>query len=116
MLPQLSLLVLRCYDVDESVAFYQALGLDFKAEKHGSGPEHFACQSDGFVFELYTAQEPNDAQSRLGFRVASLQAAAEALQSIGVPSQLKNSPWGTRLLTHDPDGRTVELSEPPAHQ
>lgn len=115
---QLSLLVLRCEDVEKSVAFYRAIGLDFKAEQHGTGPEHFACENAGFVLELYPLrnpkQDPNEVQcepARLGFRVTSLQNVAEKLQTLAVEAQLKDSFWGVHLLTRDPDGRVVELTE-----
>jgi len=36
----ISLVVLRCGDVATTRRFYEALGLVFQAERHGSAPEH----------------------------------------------------------------------------
>ena len=111
---KLSLLVLRCADLTASVAFYRALGLDFQEEQHGNGPQHFACEEDGFVFELYPSipfAATKDSQSRLGFRIASVESAQQNLKEIGIEATLKDSSWGARLILQDPDGRTVEIGE-----
>ena len=55
MIIALSLIVLRCSDVNASRRFYEALGLSFTTEKHGAGPEHYACRLGDLVLELYPA-------------------------------------------------------------
>lgn len=45
--------VLRTDDMDKLVSFFSDLGLTFKTEKHGSGPEHYACEKNGKVLEIY---------------------------------------------------------------
>ena len=109
---QLSLLVLRCADLAKSVAFYRALSFDFQLEQHGNGPEHFASENNGFVFELYPATtSSNDIHSRLGFRVTSLEDVAQNLQKLGIESTPKSSSWGVSVIVRDPDGRAIEVSE-----
>ena len=70
---KLSLLVIRCKDLELSKSFYQRLGLSFVKEKHGNGPTHYSCEHDGFVFELYpnNNEQPKD-NNRLGFKVLKL--------------------------------------------
>ena len=55
--PRPNLLVIRSADVEQAVKFYEALGLTFLKHRHGSGPEHFACEAEGFVFEIYPLGE-----------------------------------------------------------
>ena len=50
---RLNLVVLRARDAERHVSFYSGLGLDFVRHRHGSGPEHFACEDQGSVFEIY---------------------------------------------------------------
>ena len=49
---RLNLVVLRVADIERSAAFYRLLGLDFIKHAHGSGPTHYASESDGFVFDV----------------------------------------------------------------
>lgn len=49
----INLLVIRSPDIDRAVCFYEVLGLSFEKHAHGNGPLHYACESDGFVFEIY---------------------------------------------------------------
>jgi catechol 2,3-dioxygenase-like lactoylglutathione lyase family enzyme len=93
------------------MAFYRALGFDFQAEQHGSRPEHFACEKEDWVFELYPANEPSDIKSRLGFRVTSLEETIKNLRALGIKAVPQDSDWGIRAIVRDPDGRTVEISE-----
>jgi hypothetical protein len=45
----------------ECRTFYAGLGIDFRLEQHGSGPEHYAATlEDGTVFELYPAASQPD--------------------------------------------------------
>jgi catechol 2,3-dioxygenase-like lactoylglutathione lyase family enzyme len=53
----LDVVVLRSADMSAARAFYEAVGLTFVAEKHGSGPDHLAATlAGGVVLELYPAQ------------------------------------------------------------
>jgi lactoylglutathione lyase len=62
----LNLLVLRCKDVEATRRFYELLGAVFSKERHGKGPEHYACENSGFVLELYpTAAEPQPKNSSI---------------------------------------------------
>ena len=105
---KISLLVIRCKDIEASKHFYQLLGLSFTKEKHGSGPVHYSCECDGFVFELYPnkAGSPLD-NNRLGFNVSDL---ANVIKNIDVVDKYQSS-GKTTCIAIDPDGRKVEISE-----
>jgi catechol 2,3-dioxygenase-like lactoylglutathione lyase family enzyme len=102
MIQELSLLVLRCSDLAASRAFYEALGLEFRDEKHGTGPEHFSCRVGALVLELYPVSDPPSSLERLGFRVLDVESVTKAAVLAG--GRLERP--GVLL---DPDGRKVEL-------
>lgn len=89
-----NLVVLYTTRVEECVAFYAGLGLEFAREKHtDNGREHYAAQlADGGVLEVYpaTAAQVTGAL-RLGFVVDNAVL-----------------PPGRHLL-RDPDGRAVDV-------
>ncbi|MBS63402.1 VOC family protein [Salinisphaera sp.] len=105
---KLDLLVLRCRQLEPSRQFYESLGFRFAAEKHGTGPLHYAAVGDGFVFELYPASA-NEAvdNTRLGFGIEHIP------QSLAqVPETTTREFDGTRIyIVRDPDGRKIELRE-----
>ena len=103
MVEELSLLVIRCADLAVSKAFYEALSLEFREEKHGAGPAHFSCRIASLLFELYPASEPPSSLERLGFRVLDVEAATYAALLAGGRAERAG-------VLIDPDGRKVELS------
>ena len=109
----LNLVVLRSPDLAQAAAFYSRLGLQFTRHQHGSGPEHFAAELSGGVFELYplTADGPSTLGTRIGFSVPSLDTTIAALSDYpaAVISPPKDSEWGRRAVVADPDGHRVEL-------
>ncbi len=111
----LNLVVLKSKNLPLAAAFYTRLGLQFSQHRHGSGPEHFAAELPGGVFELYPL--PQDGAStlgtRIGFRVPSVDDALAALSEspAAVITPAKNSEWGRRAVVADPDGHRVELVE-----
>lgn len=46
--------VIRSSKPDFLMAFFTRFGLTFKREKHGTGPEHWACQVGEAVLEIYS--------------------------------------------------------------
>src|SRR5688500_11494313 len=112
--PRLNLIALRVADIDRAAGFYGALGLQFLKHAHGTGPQHYACESEGFVFELYasTSDQPISASARIGFMVDDVDEAAArlgAIEGARIVSAPKDSPWGRRAVVADPDGHRVEL-------
>ncbi|WP_193215155.1 VOC family protein [Luteolibacter marinus] len=111
-----NLTVIRCADIDVSVAFYRLIGLNFEKHRHGSGLEHFAAFDGTWTFELYPASPryPDSSSARIGFAVDSCDDAAEQLRGAGfvIETAPANSPWGRRAVALDPDGHRVELSSP----
>ena len=82
---KLSLLVLRCENLENSKKFYEGLGLIFRREKHGKGPEHYSAEYDGVVFELYPVKEGLSMDNtRLGFKLAHLE---QVIETVNIVSQ-----------------------------
>ncbi len=110
-----NLLVIRVSDLTAARNFYETLGIEFRMEKHGSGPEHFTYAKDGFVFEVYPRRSASDSTSaaRIGFSVPSLGSILTKLAAIGaeVVAEARESEWGWRAVVRDLDGHTVELLE-----
>lgn len=109
----LNLIVLRSPDISRVVAFYTRLGLKFSRHRHGNGPEHFAAELPGGVFEFYPLL-PNSEPTlgtRIGFSVPSVDAALAALSDYpdAVLTPAKDSEWGRRAVISDPDGHKIEL-------
>jgi len=113
----LNLVVIRSLDIERVAKFYRALGLPLQEHRHGSGPLHYAAELDSAVFEIYPRKSDTDGTTsvRLGFRVASLDAAIAALQEVGgqIVSAPQLSEWGRRAVVEDPDGHKIELTEGP---
>jgi catechol 2,3-dioxygenase-like lactoylglutathione lyase family enzyme len=105
---KISLLVIRCQDIEASKSFYKLLGLSFAKEKHGNGPTHYSCEHEGTVFELYPnkGESPQD-NNRLGFKVSNL---SDIIKNVAITSTYEFAGNTVYVLT-DPDGRKVEISE-----
>jgi lactoylglutathione lyase len=111
----ITLVVIRSANMEQAVLFYRRLGLSFTKERHGSGPEHYACEIGTTVFEIYPSgpESPAPSAVRLGFRVPSLDDLLAELRTRGVEivSAPRSTPWGRRAVVMDPDGNRVEISE-----
>ncbi|HTM67997.1 MAG TPA: VOC family protein [Candidatus Binatia bacterium] len=114
--PALSFIALRTFKADRLLAFYRALGLAFKEEKHGNGPVHHACDLGGAVLEIYP-RYPGEADGLqdgiiVGLTVGSVEDALAALATAGFGGPPVPPAGAGRLLTanlRDPDGRKVIL-------
>lgn len=110
-----NLLVIRVGDLASSRAFYEALGVELRSEKHGTGPAHWTHDSDGFVFEIYPRRTEADSTSavRLGFSVPALAPIMPRLAALGaeIVTPPQESEWGLRAVVRDQDGHVVELRE-----
>jgi lactoylglutathione lyase len=114
---EINLIVIRCADIDRSAELYGLLGLEFTKHSHGTGPEHYASETAGLVFEIYPNQKANETSSgaRIGFRLELLDPSVLNLQEAGARliSPPKDSPWGCRAVLADFDGHRIELTEYP---
>ncbi len=104
----LSLLVLRCSDIEASKRFYEALGLSLRAEQHRTGPVHWSCRVGGVVLELYPAEQRTPSVARLGFAVEDLQGVLQKLSVAG--ASVVDTAAPDRAVGVDPDGNRVELT------
>ncbi|MCM3109575.1 VOC family protein [Lederbergia lenta] len=110
----LNLLVIYSHHPEKSVSFYKNLGLEFNLEKHGNGPEHYACELGNLVFEIYPSLgETVDRAMRIGFNITNLDEVIEKIRSINglIITEPTINPWGSRAVIQDPDGHKVELIE-----
>ena len=114
--PQLNLVVLRSSDIERGATFYRELGLTFTRHAHGSGPEHYTSEVNGFVFEIYpsTSKSPPTVGTRIGFKVDSVDEVVRLLSRFGavVITPPADSEWGRRAVVKDFDGHVVELLTP----
>lgn len=104
-------LVLRVTDIERSRSFYGALGLEFVAEKHGTGPRHYACHEGATVLELYPQGERPPSTIRLGLRVESVRLVETELRGLGRLDIVARDAATQILTIRDPDGNTVDLIE-----
>src|SRR6185369_2197972 len=109
-MPALSLVVVRCRDLERSRQFYQAIGLVLTAEQHGSGPLHYSTKLGTTVLELYPASaEPSNV--RLGVAVIDVAAAVESVRAIGGRVDREPTAQLSTAVVRDPDNNPVELSQ-----
>lgn len=109
-----NLIVIRSNNIDDLANFYSSLGCTFEKHSHGKGPEHYAYEIDGFVFEIYpqNADKPPTTGIRLGFTVNDIDKLINIIKDsdLGkIISKPKDSPWGRRAVINDPEGHRVEL-------
>lgn len=115
----INLLVLRVADINRSAAFFASLGLIFKKEQHGNGPEHLSAVVGETLLEVYPAEGGVTTKAvRLGFSVAAIKPVIDAMISTGgeIFSPPKQTTWGLRAIVVDPDGHKIELLETQAQQ
>ena len=108
-MPMLTLVVIRCRDLEHSRRFYEALGLAFSPEQHGAGPAHYSTQLGTTVLELY----PSSAAAsgvHLGFGVPDVMVAVDAVRAIGGRVDREPSADAKTALVRDPDNNPVELA------
>jgi uncharacterized protein len=114
--PSLNLVVLRVANLEISANFYRHLGFQFSRHQHGNGPEHFAAETPGGVFELYPLSKTSAASqgTRIGFSVPSVDAVVDQIRQSSPDSTISEpqaSEWGKRAVITDPDGHRVELNQ-----
>lgn len=114
--PVVNLLVIRSPNIDRAVTFYQRMGMLFERHAHGKGPEHYASENCGFVFEIYPQrnEENTTTNTRIGFSVEDVDSVVELLRNIDATIAVEptDSEWGRRAVVKDFDGHTLELVTP----
>jgi hypothetical protein len=114
--PVVNLLVIRSPDIDRAVTFYQRMGMLFHRHSHGNGPEHYASDISGFVFEIYPQRNADDVttNARFGFNVDDVDGVIELLREVDatILTQPTDTEWGRRAVVKDFDGHTIELVTP----
>ena len=106
----INLIVLNCKNLEESIAFYEALGLKFKEEQHGKSPVHYSCQLENVLLELYPTDKEANRSIKLGFRVDNIDEILTKLPKY-VYNQKRDTQYGPMAILKDPDGMWILLSE-----
>lgn len=103
-------MVVRVSDLVASRRFYEDLGLTFRLERHGSGPEHLSALLGDTVFELYPLVTGAATEGlRLGLAVADLSSVVVRVSGAVTHDTVRD---GQRVvIVQDPDGHKVELSQ-----
>ena len=96
-------------NIEHSKDFYELLGLSFKKEKHGEGPEHYAAELGGVVLEIYPSKWAVPSES-IGFSVWGLDSIIDKTKNY-VLKRPQKTPFGRIASMVDPDGRKVFLRE-----
>lgn len=86
----LNLLVLKVKDIEHTVQFYTALGIQFQTEQHGAGPVHYSALLGNTVVEIYPAKSREDVTTniRLGVTVQHLTEMINKLKNLIFRSNL----------------------------
>ena len=108
---RVSLLVLRCADLERSRLFYEALGLQLNPEQHGAGSKHYSCAVGGLTLELYPLAGKSTSGLRLGLVVSGLDRAVGSLRAKGITVTAIDE---ASAIVADPDGHQITLEEGPA--
>jgi catechol 2,3-dioxygenase-like lactoylglutathione lyase family enzyme len=108
----LTLVVLRCGDLERARSFYEALGLALRSEQHGKGPVHYSATLGHTVLELYPDGGATTRGVRLGLRVTNLaETLAAAKQSGAQIVSVNESSQPPHAVIEDLDGHRIELVE-----
>lgn len=103
-------LTLFVTDVDESAAFYRAMGITLFNDDHPGRPHLVDGQigNTGTVLQLFPAGNRPTTRVQLGFRVTDVATVAAELTSLGIEYEI---PGARRLRTMDPNGNRVHLTD-----
>lgn len=111
-MPTHSLLELTLFvgDVDESAAFYRAIGITLFNDDQPGRPRlvdgHVG--ETGTVLQLFPSVNRPITRVQLGFRVTDVATVAADLTRLGIDYEI---PGVRRLRTMDPDGNRVHLTD-----
>lgn len=115
MMSLVNLIVLKVHNIERSKNFYSQFGFIFQSEQHGNGPQHYSCNINGLIFEIYPASTDlnNLTQNiRLGFQVKNLPQFIEHLIDIEkIILQPQQTSFGFRAVIQNHDGHIIELTE-----
>ena len=118
---ELASVVLFSDHLDETIAFYRALGVPLEDEDHGDGVLHAAGEMGDVHFAVLAAGQTGS-ETELAPRRLDLRRPVGALTGSGrrggsgpwVPRSCvdhQQCEWGCRIVVSDPDGRAVELNQ-----
>lgn len=103
---RLNLVVLYSKDIEGLKSFYEGIGLEFRAERHGDGPFHYAAGGDT-VLEIYPTKSALIEKTAIGFEVDNLTQVVADLREYVSEGDMANE----MVRLRDPDNRRVFLTE-----
>ncbi|MCR9143587.1 MAG: VOC family protein [bacterium] len=104
---KLSLLVVYCEDLEVSLQYYDALGLNFVQEQHGKGPVHYSTEIGDCVLELYPATS-RSGPTRFGLDIKEPADAIARLRAAGF--DIGEWKAGAPMILTDPSGNKIHIS------
>lgn len=111
-MPTRSLLELTLFvtDVDESAAFYRAIGIELFDDDQPGRPHLVDGQigKTGAVLQLFPAGNRPITRVQLGFVVTDIATIAAELTGLGIEYEI---PGARRLRARDPNGNRVHLTD-----
>lgn len=115
--------------VQELIEFYKLLGIELKCDTHDEpgGTPHFEADIGGVHYAVFPAKDPAPSSdlgsgpgstaggTMIGFAVDNIEALSAKLTERGakIRTPLQDTPWGKRIVVFDPDGRPLEIYQPP---
>lgn len=105
--------LLTSKDIQITKLFYQCLGIDFIAEKHGEGPAHFSICLKDAVFEIYPKLHSREDNIIFRIEVDHIEDCIKNLTLYGgkILESINQSAGINRALVEDPDGRILRIIE-----
>ena len=104
----INFIVLNCRNLEKSLSFYQALGLEFQQEQHGKSPVHYSCQIENILLELYPVdREKVNRDTKVGFIVENIDEIINKLPTYF--HSKKETNYGPMATLKDPDGMWILL-------
>lgn len=98
--------VIRACSIEDTKSFYMTISNKWVKERHDKGPDHYALEDQGHIFEIYPCHEKHS--PCLEFIVSSQKSMRgddePVLEGLGLKLMGGNS-----FIIHDPDGRRIQF-------
>lgn len=106
--------VLVSKDINRTRDFYQFLGFEFAAEKHGNGPDHFSTLLKDTVCEIYPELPSKRDKIFFIVWVPDIENCVKNISSYGgklLEGIKQDKGKAKQILVEDPDGRILKIIE-----
>ena len=105
----LNYLVIQCNNLENSKAFYEAIGFHPIKEKHGNGLEHYSFKINELIIELYPSKKEIVGNLILGLEIKiEIEEVMQRLICVKYQQDLIKTKDG-KLSIEDPDGNKIHI-------